>query len=225
MTPLPWSRIDAVLLDMDGTLLDLHFDNHFWLEHLPRRYAELKGLDPEQARSDVLARYRAAEGTLAWYCIDHWGQELGLDVPELKREVDHLIRFLPGALDFLDALRAAGKRVVLATNAHPYSLALKAEKTGLGGHFDELLSSHDFGAPKEHPAFWSAFHERLGYDPARTLFADDSLKILRAARDYGHITHLVSVLHPDSSQGVRPSGEFLAVRHLDELLPVLPSSE
>ncbi|HBT55971.1 MAG TPA: haloacid dehalogenase, partial [Pseudomonas sp.] len=32
---LNWNAIDTVLLDMDGTLLDLHFDNHFWLEHMP----------------------------------------------------------------------------------------------------------------------------------------------------------------------------------------------
>ena len=35
-----WPQIDTVFLDMDGTLLDLHFDNHFWREHMPRRYAE-----------------------------------------------------------------------------------------------------------------------------------------------------------------------------------------
>ena len=49
MPSLPWSDIDTVLLDMDGTLLDLHFDNHFWLEHLPQRYAELHGVSRAMA--------------------------------------------------------------------------------------------------------------------------------------------------------------------------------
>ena len=35
-----WRDIDTVFLDMDGTLLDLHFDIHFWQTHVPRRYAE-----------------------------------------------------------------------------------------------------------------------------------------------------------------------------------------
>ena len=36
--PIPdWSCIEVVCLDMDGTVLDLHFDNLFWLEVLPRR--------------------------------------------------------------------------------------------------------------------------------------------------------------------------------------------
>ncbi|MGD8938682.1 MAG: haloacid dehalogenase, partial [Gammaproteobacteria bacterium] len=37
---IDWTQIDTVLLDMDGTLLDLHFDNHFWREHVPLRYGE-----------------------------------------------------------------------------------------------------------------------------------------------------------------------------------------
>ncbi len=218
---LPWTAIDTVLLDMDGTILDLHFDNRFWLEHLPRRYAEVRGLAPEAARAELLARYRAVEGTLAWYCVEHWNRELGLDVVALKRELEHLIGFLPGAVGFLDALRAAGKRVVLATNAHPHSLALKVEKTGLDGHFDALVSSHALRAPKESAAFWQRLEAALGYDPARTLFADDSPRVLEAARAHGRIGHLVAVLHPDTREAAKaPSGAFTEVHALAELLPV-----
>ena len=39
-----WNQLDTVLLDMDGTLLDLHYDNYFWLEHVPRRFSEKHGL-------------------------------------------------------------------------------------------------------------------------------------------------------------------------------------
>ena len=42
-----WENIETVLLDMDGTLLDLHFDNHFWLQHVPVCYAEKHGLSHE----------------------------------------------------------------------------------------------------------------------------------------------------------------------------------
>ncbi|MCP4043692.1 MAG: haloacid dehalogenase, partial [Gammaproteobacteria bacterium] len=37
MPVINWNSIHTVLLDMDGTLLDLHFDNQFWLEHVPLR--------------------------------------------------------------------------------------------------------------------------------------------------------------------------------------------
>jgi putative hydrolase of the HAD superfamily len=46
-----WNNIDTVLLDMDGTLLDLHFDNYFWLTHVPQRYAEAHGIDAEEAKT------------------------------------------------------------------------------------------------------------------------------------------------------------------------------
>ena len=64
---IAWERVETVLLDMDGTLLDLQFDNHFWREHVPRRFAERHGLDPDSARAQVYAHYRRVEGTLDWY--------------------------------------------------------------------------------------------------------------------------------------------------------------
>ena len=46
---IDWSCIDTVLLDMDGTLLDLHFDNFFWSEHLPRTYALRHQISKEES--------------------------------------------------------------------------------------------------------------------------------------------------------------------------------
>jgi len=51
---LNWSEISTVLLDMDGTILDLHFDTHFWLEHLPMRYSEKTGISLEQAKEKLV---------------------------------------------------------------------------------------------------------------------------------------------------------------------------
>src|SRR3989344_2884586 len=80
---IAWNQLDTLLLDLDGTLLDLHYDNHFWLDHVPRRYAETHGLSPEAAREEVLGRYQRAEGTLNWYCVDYWSRELRLDIGQL----------------------------------------------------------------------------------------------------------------------------------------------
>ena len=76
MPALPWNAIDTVLLDMDGTLLDLHFDNHFWLQHLPQRYAELHGVSRALADAELLPLFREHAGTLNWYCTDFWSREL-----------------------------------------------------------------------------------------------------------------------------------------------------
>jgi putative hydrolase of the HAD superfamily len=217
---IPWSDIDAVFLDMDGTLLDLYFDNHFWLEHVPLRYAEARGLPLELARAELLERYRSREGTLDWYCVDHWTRDLELDIPLLKAEVEHLIQVHPHVLEFLDALGQAGLRRVLVTNAHRKSLDLKLARTRIGAQLDALISSHDLGHPKEADPFWTGLRALEPYDPQRVLFIDDSLSVLRAARRHG-IRHLLAIRLPDSRGPVRDIDEFPAIRDFSELLPEL----
>ncbi|MEK1904459.1 MAG: GMP/IMP nucleotidase [Pseudomonas sp.] len=223
MPLLPWTDIDTVLLDMDGTLLDLHFDNHFWLEHLPQRYAELHGVSREAADAELLPLFRAHAGTLPWYCTDFWSSELSLPVRELKREVAHLIALRPDADTFLAALRAAGKRVVLITNAHRDSLSLKLEKVELAPWFDRLISSHDYGVPKEDQQFWDALQQDFPFDPARSLFIDDSLPILRSARRFG-VAHLLGIRQPDSRQAFKDTEEFAAVDDYRQLSDALAQS-
>jgi putative hydrolase of the HAD superfamily len=217
MPLVDWSRIDTVLLDMDGTLLDLHFDNHFWQQHLPQRYREIHG--PAALGHDALvAKFRAHVGTLPWYSVDFWAEELALDIMQLKDEVAHLIAVHPHVEDFLRAARAAGKRVVLATNAHHKALTLKLARTGIEGHFDAIYSSHAFGAPKEDQGFWQALQAAEPFDPARTLLVDDSLPVLDAARDYG-VAHLVAVKRPDTRGALKDTAGYLALDDFSQLLP------
>ncbi len=211
-----WSLIDTVLLDMDGTLLDLHFDNHFWLQHVPRRYAESRGLSLAAATEELMQRYRSVEGTLDWYCVDHWSRELGLDIVLLKQEVDHLISVHPHVLPFLGALEKAGKRRILVTNAHQKSLQLKLQKTRLSGYLDVVISSHDIGLPKENPEFWVRLQESVQFDPLRTLFVDDSLPVLRSAQQYG-IAFLLGISLPDSTQPRKDEHEFPAIQDFSTL--------
>ena len=217
-----WEDIDRVFLDMDGTLLDLNFDNHFWREFVPGRYAEQHGLSRDQAKQELEPRFRAMEGKLEWYCLDYWTAELGLDIAGLKLEVAGLIAVLPHVEDFLTLTRQAGKRLVLVTNAHRKSLGLKMERTCLNLFFDAIVSSHDFGIPKENPEFWGRLQQTEAFDPAATLMVDDSLPVLRSARDYG-IRHLVAVRKHDSTQPSRDITEFPAVENLLELIPETPA--
>ncbi|MBA1273807.1 GMP/IMP nucleotidase [Stutzerimonas azotifigens] len=208
--PLRWSDIDTVLLDMDGTLLDLHFDNHFWLQYLPQRYAERHGISPAMAELELAPLFKEHQGRLTWYCIDFWTQELDLPIRQMKREIADLIALRPAADLFLGALRQAGKRVALITNAHRDSLSLKLERIELAPWFDRMISSHDYGFPKEDQQFWFALQHDFPFDPARTLFIDDSLSVLRSAARFG-VAHLLAVREPDSRGGPRDTEEFSAV--------------
>lgn len=213
----PWEAIDTVLLDMDGTLLDLRFDNYFWLEFLPERYAERHGLTLERARLVLRSLLAGKQGTLEWYCTDFWTRELALDIAEMKREIRGHVRFLPGAEAFLRALRDKDVRVALVTNAHRDSLKVKATQTGILDYFDVVFSSHSFGVPKEHPEFWLQLQGQLQFDPARTLFVDDSLAVLSAAQRHG-IAHVFAVSKPDTTLGVREIQGFMSVEQVSHLL-------
>ncbi|MEJ2212590.1 MAG: GMP/IMP nucleotidase [Gammaproteobacteria bacterium] len=217
---LDWSNIDDVMLDMDGTLLDLHFDNHFWLEYVPVKYAEEKGISVEQSKTRLMEQYKKIEGTLDWYCLDHWSRKLQLDIALLKEEIEHLIAVHPYVVDFLEAVKAAGKRTILVTNAHQKALALKMKKTRLDHHFDEIITSHQIGYAKESQQFWAGLQASLPFDPVRTLFVDDSVSVLESARKYG-IAHLIAVLKPDTRSPARQVDGFNGVENFKELLPGL----
>ena len=205
---------------MDGTVLDLRFDNFFWLEALPRRWGQVHGVDLATARSTLKSRFDAKRGTLDWYCIDHWSEELGVDIAALKVEMREQIRFLPGAVDFLEAVRTEGRRLLLTTNAHPISLEIKNNQTGLAVHFDELVSSHEFGVPKESPEFWTQLEQSHNVDRAAVLFVDDSPAVLHAAQA-ARIARAIQMLQPDSTQPAHaPEPGFDGIGSLREIVPL-----
>lgn len=212
-----WSRIDTVLLDMDGTLLDLHFDNYFWLEFLPLKYAAHHRCDVPSARRFLTELSDSLHGTLDWYCIDYWSDKLQMDVEALKGEVQHLIRFRPGTREFLDFLKGEDKRALLVTNAHPKALKLKLQASGLGEHLTQHVSSHDLKLAKENAGFWSRLKDEQHLDFEHCLFIDDSLNVLRCARAEG-LVHALQVLQPDTTLPPRVRSEFPGILHFNELM-------
>ena len=219
MPMLNWSKIDSVLLDMDGTLLDLHFDNHFWLNVIPEQLAKKHNISVAEAFSDIEKRYQAVEGKIQWYCLDYWQKELDLPIMELKREIQHLITVRDDVPEFLKALKAAGKELILLTNAHPDSLSLKVERTQFDQYLDKLISTHEYGVSKESQNLWQQVQTDLGFDKSRTLFVDDSLSVLASAKKFG-IEHLLAIANPDSKQPVRDITGYLSITDYRTLLPI-----
>jgi len=215
---MDWKSITAVFLDMDGTLLDLYFDNYFWHEHVPLRFSEKHTIDVHDAKQQLLKRYNNKAGTLDWYCMDFWENELGLDIAALKREVSKHIQIFPNVEKFLKRLKLHEKHVALVTNAHRKSIAVKMDHLELEGYFDKIISSHDYGHAKEELEFWRKFMQAEPFDPATTLFIDDNLSVLAAAEAYG-IQHLLSIKKPDSSKPLQDTLHYPALADFDEIMP------
>jgi HAD superfamily hydrolase (TIGR01509 family) len=213
---LDWSTIDTVMLDMDGTLLDLGFDTWFWHTLVPKHYAALHGISEDEAKVRLRPKFADIAHTLQWYCIDYWTRELGLGIAALKRTVQDRVGYLPGAEGFLQRLSTSGKRVVLVTNSHPETLAIKDERVALTQYFHATYSTHSFGVPKEHADFWPLLLQQEKFDPARALFVDDSLPVLASARRFG-IAHIRAVRQPDSSAPPQATRDFIAIDRVSEL--------
>ena len=213
-----WQDVETVLLDMDGTLLDLHFDNHFWLTHVPKCYAEKHDMSHAEAHKHVICRSTEVRGRLDWYCVDFWTRELSLDIEQLKHDMADKIAIRPDVVDFLSWLNKNKKRVVLVTNAHPASLNLKMDKTNLHVHFDKIINAHDIGLAKENAGFWQKLQAVEPYDKEHTMLIDDNLEVLESADDYG-IKYCFGIQQPDSQGGIIESEQFIALDSFKEILP------
>ena len=219
MTPfqLNWNEIDDVLLDMDGTLLDRHFDNFFFEEELPRRYATLNGLQLEESRDTLMAMYRSVEGELDWTNLHYWTQRVGIDVVAMTKELDHMIGFFFGAEEFLQHLRLLGKRVTIVTNAHESGVAIKVAKTGLDQHVNRIVNACEVGYLKMRPEYWPNCPRLLGFDPTRSLYMDDDESCLIAAKRFG-VAHLIHSAKSSSQLPPAPLDQFVSVTGFSPLL-------
>lgn len=227
MTPAPtpqsnnaqlnWSAIDTVLLDMDGTILDLSFDNFFWRDYLPEVYAKKNAISLAESKQFLTDSYAVLEGKLQWYCLDFWSERLQLDIIKLKHDVRDKVAFRPGALNFLKFLVKQNKKVYLVTNAHPKSLEIKLLSANFHQYFNDLNSSHQLGYPKEEQQYWQLLKQHYDFDPQRTLFIDDSVRILKSAQKFG-IKYLLGIAQPDSNNGIIDSAPFTAIEDFSTLI-------
>jgi len=222
--PLPWTDIDHVLLDLDGTLLDKYFDDFFWEELLPQAYAGRNRLSLPEAKQSLYHAYRAEEGNLNWSDVDFWSQKLGLNLRALKEEISHLVRLHPDVEPFLKFLRRERKKVFILTNAHPKTVDVKLHRTPLLSYIDGLLCSAEIGQAKEQDGFWGKAAERIGFDRNRSLFVDDNENVLSAAHRFG-IRFLIFRGLASSKSPARISQRFTTLESLEGLISSLPPGE
>lgn len=212
-----WQVIDTVLLDMDGTILDLAFDNFFWLEHLPEKYAEKHNISLAEAKKYLADNYAALTGKLQWYCLDHWSDKLQIDIVQLKQQQSQRITFRPNAKKFLAFLTTTNKKIYLATNAHPKSVEIKMLSADFQEYFTDINSSHEFGYAKEEQQYWQALQKKYQFNPQTTLFIDDNIQVLKSARQFG-IKYLLAIAQPDMSREKVDCSPFTGIDDFQQLI-------
>lgn len=217
MKSFDWTGVDDVLLDMDGTLLDRDFDNFFFEEELPRRYAALHRMDETTAREKLFALYRAVEGELAWTDLHYWTRTLGIDVVALTQELSGRIGYLPGAEAFLQEVRVKRKRVTVLTNAHAEGVAIKNKKTGIDKQVDRIVNAFEVGCLKMRSDYWPACRTLVGFDPSRSLYIDDDEACLAAAQAFG-IRHIYQSARSSTKLPPHPSDRYTPLENLQALI-------
>ena len=175
----------AVVFDLGGVLID-------W--------------DPRHLYRKLLADEAAVEEFLATVCTPEWNAELDRGRPfaegvaELvERHPEHaaaiaayherwpemLAGDLPGSLEVLAELRAAGVPLYALTNWSAETFAITRGRFEFLEWFDGLLVSGEERVTKPDPAIFQLLLDRFGLDPTATVFVDDSEANVAAARRLG----------------------------------------
>ncbi|MEU2348421.1 HAD-IA family hydrolase [Modestobacter sp. NPDC049651] len=189
LTALAGRTFDAVLFDMDGTLIDSMAGSlRAWAA-----WAEEHGVDPA-ALAEVGGR-PAAQVVPALLAPDRVAAAIDrIERMEVELAADG-IEVLPGTVDALAAL--PGDRVAIVTSCTRRLLAARLAGSGLR-HPREIVSFDDVARGKPHPDPFLLGAQRLGVDPARCLAVEDAPAGLASARAAGCTTLAVGSTHtPD----------------------------
>ena len=219
---MKWKAIETFFLDMDGTLLDLAFDNFFWHEHLPKIYAKSKGISFVTAKSEFEQMYKRKENTIQWYSLKHWSDVLQIDLLSELLTTKNEIKILPKVKDFLYLLKKNNIKVFLLTNCPRDMLHVKLSQTKLWGFFDEIVSSEDFNFPKESIDFWNILKAKYTYKHDATVFLDDSKNVIDFSVKHG-LKKVFLISNPDSSKKSQDTRGYKSIKSVNELKEIMIS--
>lgn len=214
------------MFDMDGTLLDLAFDDFIWNHKLPQRHAQTHQCTLEKSQEILSAFYQEHKHTLSWYSSKYWSAKVGVDVLKLQYDFKNKIRPRLGCFELLDYLKENGYRCWLLTNADRPGLELKLENVNLGPYFEVIVSSQDIGYSKEFVEFWQILQQQHTFDPKHAVFVDDTVPVLQGAEKFG-ISQLICISQPSSELSAREMHDiqYPAINTLTELIDQLETQK
>ncbi|MBE2997604.1 HAD family phosphatase [Nocardiopsis sp. HNM0947] len=186
--PAPARRLQAVLLDMDGTLIE---SEGLWNEAEAELVAELGGRWTDEDHQRNVGNAAVPVGR---YIIELTGAH-HLTPREVATKLYDRFRgklaggaeVRPGAAELVRTLAGSEVPVVLVTSTERELIETALGRIGLD-LFDDSVAGDEVGANKPHPEPYLTAAQRLGVDPARCVAVEDSAVGVASAADAGCVT-------------------------------------
>ena len=175
----------AILLDLDGVILNLEYDIKFWESWLPDHVANQSNRILEEIKAEIQAEIDIQRGTLNFYDLNYWDNLLNVDCMKIIKEQEEKCSYLEGSYEALQRLSTLNNRMHIVTNGDPRVQEYKAETQNFLEFFDSIFYSMRAGYPKEEKEFWALARHNLNLDFEDAIFIDDDFKVITAAAKAG----------------------------------------
>jgi beta-phosphoglucomutase family hydrolase len=212
-----FSGFDALIFDMDGTLVDnMPYHRQTWIE-----WAHREGL--KLSDDEILSRTHGTIGEIVYRFFPHASEaerhRIGERKEALYRELyaPHL-RLLPGLSDLLEWTRHHNVPLAVATAGDAKNIAFTLDGLDIRSYFQAFVGGEDVTHGKPHPEVFLLAAQALGVTPEKCLVFEDSPAGAEAACRAGMQTIIVNQMNPtgefgDTSHVLRWAQDYRELAH------------